>query len=248
MTARRKTTMAFIKRYSDIRRGGIVFTGNTLCLSKLTNATSAGVQGSIGAFTSLNPALQISNFPLGTTLNYLQNGSRATLNLPAGSTVLYAELFWGGLFRSTVNNISNLIDNAISFTTPASTQSISPDAVTSQTFNITVSGTTVGFYVRSQNVTTLVQNAGNGTYAVEGVPALIEAIDSRTNDSNHAGWTLTVVYSNQALPFQNLNLWAGGEVVSPAVGVTNITLTGYQTPDVPVPNGKLFVSAQEVCH
>ena len=66
--------MAFIKRYSDIRRGGIVFTGNTLGLSKLTNATSAGVQGSIGAFTSLNPALQVSNFPLGTTLNYLQNG------------------------------------------------------------------------------------------------------------------------------------------------------------------------------
>lgn len=70
----------------------------------------------------------------------------------------------------------------------------------------------------------------------------------KTNDTNHAGWTLAVVYSNQALPFQNLNLWAGGEVVSPAVGVTNITLTGYHTPDVPVPNGKLFVSAQEVCH
>lgn len=27
--------MSFINRYSDIRRGGIVFTGNTLGLSKL---------------------------------------------------------------------------------------------------------------------------------------------------------------------------------------------------------------------
>ena len=38
--------MSFIKRYSNIRRGGIVFTGNTLGLSKLTNANRAGTQGS----------------------------------------------------------------------------------------------------------------------------------------------------------------------------------------------------------
>ncbi len=30
--------MSFIKRYTNIQRGGIVFTGNTLGLSKLTNA------------------------------------------------------------------------------------------------------------------------------------------------------------------------------------------------------------------
>lgn len=36
--------MSFINRYSYIRRGGIVFTGNTLGLSKLTNANRAGVK------------------------------------------------------------------------------------------------------------------------------------------------------------------------------------------------------------
>ena len=110
--------MAFIKRFSDIRRGDIVFTGNTLGLSKLTNANSAGTLGSIGAFTTLDLSQRVNDFPFGTTLNYALNSSSAELSLPAGSTVLYAELVWGGLFRSTVNNISGVINNGVTFTTP----------------------------------------------------------------------------------------------------------------------------------
>lgn len=237
--------MAFIKRYSDIRRGHIVLTGNTLGLSKITNANRAGLLGSIGAFTTLDTTLRVNDFPFGTTLNYALNSSSAQLNLPAGSTVVYAELIWGGLFRSTANNISGVIDNAITFTTPVSSQSILPDPLTAQTFNITVTGTTVGFYTRSQNVTSILQSSGNGTYTVGNVPSLIEALDNRTNDTNHAGWTLAVVYSNLSLPFRSLNLWTGGEVVSPTSGVTTISVSGFQTPDEPTPTGKLFVSAQE---
>ncbi len=237
--------MSFIKRYSDIKKGGIVFTGNTLGLSKLTNSNRAGVLGSIGAFTTIDFSSRVNDFPFGTTLNYTLNGSSAVLNLPIGSTVLYAELVWGGLFRSTVNNISNLINNPISLTTPISTLSIIPDNTTAQTFNINVNNTTLGFYVRTQNITSIVQNAGSGVYTVKSVPALIEALDNRTNDTNHAGWTLAVVYANSNEEFRSLNLWVGGEVVSPDVGVTNISLSGFRSPDESFPNGKLFVSAQE---
>lgn len=86
--------MAFVKRYSTLKKGGITFIGNTLGLSKLSNSNRAGFQGSIGAFTSLDTSLRVNDFPFGTTLNYLQNGSNAVLNLPTGSTVLYAELVW----------------------------------------------------------------------------------------------------------------------------------------------------------
>ena len=171
--------MVFVKRFSTIRRGGISFIGNTLGLSKFSNLNSAGLLGSIGAFTSLDTSLKVNDFPFGTTLDYTKNGSSANLNLPAGSNVLYAELVWGGLFKSTTNNISNLLDNSISF------------------------------------------------------------------DTNHAGWTLAVVYADENAEFRSLNLWAGGAVVSPAIGVTNIVLSGFKTPDDPVPSGKLFVSAQE---
>ena len=179
--------MAFIKRFSEIKKGGVIFTGNTLGLSKISNVNRAGTLGSIGAFTSLNSSLKVNDFPSGTTLNFAQNGSSADLLLPAGSDILYAELVWGGLFRSTANNISSQINNSILFTTPVQSQSISPDTVTAQTYNISVSGTTLGFYSRSQDVTNLVRLAGAGTYSVQGVPALIEALDNRTNDTNHAG-------------------------------------------------------------
>lgn len=237
--------MPFIQRYSDVKKGGITFTGNTLGLSKASNQNAPGTQGSIGAFTSLNTAMQVGTFPAGTTLDYANNGSRANLTLPAGSTVLYAELVWGGLFRSSVNNISAIINNSISFTTPQGTFAVAPDPATAQTFNIPADSITVGFYVRTANVTSLVQAALGGSYAVQGVPALIEAIDNRTADTNHAGWTLAVAYENPSLPLRNLTIWSGGTVVSPNTGSTTITVSDFLTPDVPPVTGKIFVSAQE---
>ena len=38
--------MPFIQRFSDIKEGGIVFTGNTLGLSKRDNQNLSGVLGS----------------------------------------------------------------------------------------------------------------------------------------------------------------------------------------------------------
>ena len=237
--------MPFIQRYSDVKKGGITFTGNTLGLSKAPNQNAPGTEGSIGAFTSLNTALQVSTFPTGTTLDYTQNGSRAVLNLPTGSNVLYAELIWGGLFRSSANNISALTNNSITFTTPQGTFTIAPDPVTAQNFNIPADNITVGFYVRTANVTSLVQAALGGSYSVQGVPALIEALDSRTADTNHAGWTLAVAYENASFPLRNLTIWSGGTVVSPNTGSTTITVTDFLTPEVTPITGKIFVSAQE---
>lgn len=238
--------MPFIQRYSDVKKGGITFCGNTLGLSKATNQNAPGTQGSIGAFTSLDNSLQVGTFPPGTTLDYTKNGSGANLTLPAGSTVLYAELVWGGLFRSSANNISALINNNISFTTPQGTFSVAPDPATAQTFNIIpADNITVGFYVCTANVTSLVQAASSGAYSVQGVPALIEALDSRTADTNHAGWTLAVAYENPASPLRNLTIWSGGTVVSPNTGSTTVTVSNFLTPEILPVTGKIFISAQE---
>lgn len=237
--------MPFIQRYSDVKKGGIKFCGNTLGLSKAPNQNAPGTEGSIGAFTSLNGALQVGTFPAGTTLSYLQNGSRATLTLPAGSTILYAELIWGGLFRSSANNISALINNSVIFTTALGAFTVAPDPATAQTFNIPADDITVGFYVRTANVTALVQSAASQTYSVEAVPALIEALDNRTADTNHAGWTLAVAYENPSMPLRNLTIWSGGAVVSPNTGSTTITVSDFLTPEALPITGKIFVSAQE---
>lgn len=236
--------MPFIQRYSDVKKGGIVFTGNTLGLSKAPNQNAPGTEGSIGAFTSLNN-VRVGAFPSGTTLSYLQNGSRATLNLPAGSDVLYAELVWGGLFRSSANNISALTNNSVIFTTPLGAFTVAPDPATAQDFNIPADNITVGFYVRTADVTDLVKSAGSATYSLEAVPALIEALDNRTADTNHAGWTLAVAYENPAMPLRNLTIWSGGTVVSPNTGSTTITVSNFLTPDALPITGKIFVSSQE---
>lgn len=174
-------------RYTDIRNGGIVMTGNTLGLSKSANANAPGQLGSIGAFTSLNLSLQVGNFPPGTTLDYTQNGSSAQLNLPAGSGILHAELIWGGLYRSTVNDISGILNQSVLFTAPDGAHTVAPDPATAENFVITTSGVTVGFYVRSADVTSIVAGALGGTYSTQRVPALIEALDARTSETNHAG-------------------------------------------------------------
>lgn len=68
--------MGFVKRFSALKKGGIIFVENTLGLSKFSNFNSAGVQGSVGAFISLDTSLKVNDFPFGTTLNYLKCGSR----------------------------------------------------------------------------------------------------------------------------------------------------------------------------
>lgn len=237
--------MAFIQRYSTIERGGIRFIGNTLGLSKISNALSAGALGSIGAFTSLN-GTQLSNFPIGTTASYQQNGSSAILTLPIASSILHAELVWGGLYQSQTQNISNVIDNPVNLVANGTNYSISPDATTSQNFLIpSQSGFNLGFYVRTADVTNIVTGSLNGTYSVLGVPALLIANDNQTTQTNHAGWTLCVVYKNDNEIIRNLTLWVGGAVVGPNTPVSDTTLSGFSTPAVQPIFGKVFISAQE---
>ena len=236
--------MAFTKRFSTINRGGIRFIGNTLGLSKASNSLSAGTLGSIGAFITLNNT-QVSNFPVGTTSSYLQNGSTATLNLPIGSSILYAELVWGGLFKSQTQDISNLLNNSVTLNVSNNDYTISPNSTTAQTFLIPNNTYQLGFYVRSADVTNIVSQYLNANYTTKGVPALIIANESQTSDTNHAGWTLCVVYKNDNEILRNLTLWVGGAVVGPNTPVSDTTLTGFLTPSTLPISGKVFISAQE---
>lgn len=235
--------MAFISRYSSITRGGLRLCGNTLGLSKLTNLNQAGVRGSIGAFSAQSGT--VATFPAGTTLNYTVNSSAALLNLPAGSSVLYAELIWGGNCRSRASNITSLINDPVTFTTPNATLSVTPAAATAQYFEYVTGGITLAYYVRTANVTAAVAAAGSGTYRVGRVPALVVPIDADTSDTNHAGWTLAVVYENPAETLNYLALWTGGALVNPDTTGTDITVTGFLTPPSGAFSARAFVSAGE---
>lgn len=235
--------MAFIQRYSAIRKGGIIFVGNTLGLSKYTNANRAGLLGSIGAFTSLDTSLKVNDFPNGTTLDYRLNGSAAILNIPAGSGVLYAELVWGRIIPFQRHRYIGGAGQRRYFYHAGKRISRYGRRGDERKFRHRA-GKQHGRFLRPQRGRYLAgAGGGSGVYSLSSVPALIEAIDSRTNDTNHAGWTLAVVYENPDKAFESLTLWVGGEVVSPLTGVTDITLTGFKTPQTAAPAGRLYVSA-----
>ena len=145
--------MPITNRFSTTTNGALAITGNTLGLSKISNQNRAGTIGAIGAFVTTNTALQVPTFPAGTTLNYTQNSSTAILNIPAGSTILYAELVWGGNYLSRDQNITSVLGNPVSFTTPVSTYSITPSAVTASNQTFVSGSVTFGFYTRSADVT-----------------------------------------------------------------------------------------------
>ncbi|MDX8365795.1 DUF11 domain-containing protein [Cytobacillus sp. IB215665] len=238
--------MPFITRFSTTTCGAMTFTGNTLGLSQLINQNLAGTRGSIGAFTSLNLGLTVPTFPAGTTLNFTENSSAANLVLPIGSTVLYAELIWGGNYLTDDEDISGSIDNSVMFTDPnLITNPIPPDPATANQPMFTSSGVTKGFYMRSQDVTAFVQAGGGGTYSVAQVPGLVDPSFGSTQDTNHTGWTLAVVYEDVTLPNRSMTLFVGAQGIVNAAQNIDINVGGFITPPVGDVNVNLLISAGE---
>ena len=233
---------AYVNRFSVTTNGAVTFTGNTLGLNKLAGQNNPGTSGSIGAFITTNLLSQVGSYPAGTTLTWQQNSSAAILTIPAGSTVLYAELIWGGSYSYGGQNVGGSLGTAVSFTTPSGTSAISPATATNQTLGAAGSNGTCAtapcFYVRSANVTSLVQAAGAGTYTVGGVPATVGASE---DNSNNAGWTLAVVYGNSTLAARNMTVFVGAETS----GNPAATVTGLCTPPTGPTSGRLLVSALE---
>lgn len=209
----------------------------------LSRSATEGVPGtvdSIGAFITTNTALQDGTYPAGTTNNYLLNNSSAILTMPAGSTVIYAELVWGGSYLVPSVNLTAAINNPVTLTLPGNiNNSITPDPATANTFDL--GGGTFG-YTRSAAVTTLIAQGGAGTYTVGAVVGTATVTDPTIN---HAGWTLCVIYGNPALPFRNLSLRAGAVAIQATSAPVNTTITGFATSSSGALSGRAMFSAQE---
>jgi large repetitive protein len=233
----------YVTRFTMITNGAITFTGNALGLSKASNVNQAGTLDSIGAFSTVNTALQVPTFPPGTTLTFSQDSASAILNLPPGSTVLYAELTWGGGYIAGGQDVSGSLNNAVTLTTPAGTASVSPDPSFQRNLGTPGPGGTCAsggncFYARTANVTSQVRAGGAGTYTVGGVPATVSPTE---NTSNCAGWTLAVAYQNFTLPVRDLTVFVGSELSGAAAAATS----GFCTPPSGTLSGRLAVSAME---
>ncbi len=249
----------YIQRFSTTDNGGITFTGNTLGLSKATGQNNPGTLDAIGAFITTNTPLPspVGNYPndglqAGTTLDYTKNSSSAYLDLPDGSEVLYAELIWSGSYDYYSQITGNEPDGPILLITPQlNSYQITADPATRQnatTPSYGCPGPTptpckcpCGNYVRSNNVTSIVQKAGAGLYTVGKVAATIAAGD---DTHNSAGWTLAVAYRHPEMYTYNMTLFVGCEQASYSQNQPAI-VSGFYTPTSGPLTGRLFISAIE---
>ncbi|MFC4777355.1 Ig-like domain-containing protein [Paenibacillus sp. GCM10023252] len=228
--------MPYITRFNTTANGAVTFTGNTMGLAKELNTNNQGIRDSIGAFITLNTSLRATNYPAGTTLDYRLNESLAFLRMPSMSTVIYAELLWAASYAFGNVSVSSNINDSVTFATPAGRFSVAPDPATA--FNL---APTRQYYVRSANVTQLVQQGGAGAYSCGRVPGIVAPL---SNSENNCGWTLAVIYGNPTLPSRNMTIFVGAELVNGVAG--NVaTVSGFLTPVTGAIKGRLMVSAQE---
>jgi uncharacterized repeat protein (TIGR01451 family) len=244
-------------------RGDFLIAGNTLghdCATGVPAPLSGGL-GNCGTFTlddggsgTSNDAIDVlwkrnadGSFTADTSVLPSQARSRSFVDL-TNRTVRYARLYWSGVGYESCTPINGptscpaQVDTSVSF--------IAPDGVT-RTVLADNQWTQGARYQASADVTTVVRNAGGGTYDVAGVdmfkPANLDSGDL------YAGWSLIIVYEDPAQALRNVTLFDGFEFVYvnrvtgqpdqivPATG----TISGFQVPTGTGYDAKLGVVAYE---
>ncbi len=137
------------------------------------------------------------------------NSSRATLSLPAGSTVLFAGLYWAG------QNATASARTSVRFQTPVSAGYTTLTAGTTDVIG--------SAYQSFADVTSLVAAAGNGAYTVANVA-------QTSGNGSWSGWTLVVAYENAAGSLRNLSVFDGFQLADGTNSTIDVSVGGFITP------------------
>lgn len=225
----------FALRYSSNANGDMVLVGNMLlhCADTSgafgTNCTAARTGSSATASNRFLTMQRVDADSDGTT----SMSSGATLTIPPGSTVLFAGLYWHGWAAGAAT-----ARNTAKFKTPAMA---GYSTVTASQVDDNGTSTTSRTYQSFANVTSQVVAGGSGTYWVADTAALYcTTLVTGTYGNNtcststaptsgyEAGWSLVVVFSNDAYPFRNFSVFDGFLYIQS--GDLNITVNGFLTP------------------
>ncbi len=194
----------FATRYANTAvTGDIVLIGNMNLHCPASAACTTAQGGGAGRNNSFAMVAVDIDADAATT-----NSSSATLALPAGSSVLWAGLYWSA--RS-----SGATRNAVLLRTPATAGY--------QTITATTLDSIGADYQGFRDVTALVQTGGNGVYFAGNIVAT-------TGANNWAGWQLVVAYSNPAEPTRNLNVFDGWALANNIATPIDLGISGFITP------------------
>ena len=245
-------TTSFASFYTNTLRGNLMNIGNAsdecdstrsgqncTTINADANLTSGnnndGIYTQNADYDDATPGAPASAWTGGSSDTY--NSTAATLTIPPGATVVYAALHWNGQLSNSggvrpatgVRTFSSVLfagPGDAAYTSQTTDQFYSPACTpaTSSACDVSTAGFNAGirYYLNFKDVTAFVQARGSGTYWVANVPF------NTGNDDGTGGWKLSVVYSDGAEEFRNIQLYHG--MVSYGTANIAVPLTGFITP------------------
>ncbi len=166
---------------------------------------------------------------IGNTMNVAENtandpcviltSSSATYNLNPGDVVQSAYLYWAGSGTGDFN--VNLNGTPI---------------VAERTFALTLASSGMPFFSAFADVTSLVSTTGSGNYTLSNldVSSFLNPTDYCINGTNFAGWAIVIVYQNNALPLNQLNVYDGLQNVPNALTINLSSLNVIDNADAKI--------------
>ncbi|MFM9988527.1 gliding motility-associated C-terminal domain-containing protein [Flavobacterium sp.] len=164
---------------------------------------------------------------IGNTLNTDENGTGApctittgssdTVNLNIGDTVEAAYLYWAGSGTGDFDVKLN-----------------STNITASRQFSVIQTSSGRPFFSAFADVTSLIQATGNGNYTFSELDLTAVIPDYCTNGTNFGGWAIIIIYKNNSLPLNQLNVYDGLQFVPDVINITLNSLNVIDNQDAKI--------------
>ncbi|HWI40521.1 MAG TPA: hypothetical protein VNX25_03435, partial [Verrucomicrobiae bacterium] len=211
----------FTERFSVNSRGDIKLIGNTIITCDPAGRTNGDVCAAGRSATGNKLDSQAFNMVYVNIDGQAISSSSADLSLPAGSSVLWAGLYWGGDTSSTQASPPY---TTVKLKTPASGGYITVNAANT---DIGLGGGNLAtFYSCFADVTSYVRSGMSGTYTLADMQTNLKPTGT---PSWFGGWGLVVVFSSTSMPLRNLVVFDGFAEIGNNSGIV-IPLSGFTTP------------------
>ncbi|MDO8209118.1 DUF11 domain-containing protein [Conexibacter sp. CPCC 206217] len=213
----------FDVRFSANDTGAIWVTGDTLMTCPAADATCAAAQQGTATGAALsNNAYSMRYVDVdGDPATF--DSSTSTYAPPAGSSVLFAGLYWGGRVTSGGGGGAAAVSAASRGSVLLRVPGSPGGAYVPLTGAVADSTAVPGAYTGFADVTSSVQAAGAGQYSVANVQA-------GTGLDRYAGWSLVVAYRSDSQPLRNLIVFDGLAAIQQGDPPLSLTVNGFTTP------------------
>lgn len=225
--ARADSERPFGQVFNAQEHGDIVITGNGLLACDSADDNCAAAQaGTASNNTASNNHWDMQPIDLDDDASTTRS-SMASVDIPAGSEVLYAGLYWGGSAENfklvdgkkvySANTEVQAAGSAMKLRAPGGEYREITAATTGLNRNRKFD------YGSSADITEIVQAAGPGEYWGADVASTV-------GQDHYAGWAMVVVFKNADLPLRDLSVYEGYAQMEPNFSKVSIDINGFLTP------------------